>query len=177
VPSRLDDAAAGARWPGPSASLDAGGPIRLLPGPHADRFSSPVLDALVTSAWSVSVASDRMGLRLDGEAPVSGAGGSSGGIVSIPVIWGAIQVPADGRPIVLLADHQTVGGYPVVGCVISADLPRLGQLAATDEVRFTWTTVDDARDAYRGQRADLAEGARSLRRGDPWDRLSEGAEG
>jgi biotin-dependent carboxylase-like uncharacterized protein len=177
APSRVDMVAAGARWPGPSASLDLAGPIRLLAGPHGDRFPPEALDALVSSAWTVSVASDRMGLRLDGQALELGTGESSGEMVSIPVTWGAIQVPAGGRPIVLLADHQTVGGYPVIGCVISADLSRLGQLAAADDVRFTWSTVEDARDAYRSQRAALAEGARSLRRGDAWDQLVEVAEG
>jgi antagonist of KipI len=52
------------------------------------------------------------------------------------MVTGAIQVPPDGQPIVLLPDHATVGGYPVVGCVISADLGRLGQLQSGDDIRF-----------------------------------------
>ena len=59
-----------------------------------------------------------------------------GGIPSTGMVTGAIQLPPDGHPIVLMPDHATVGGYPVAGCVISADLPVLGQLAPGDTLRF-----------------------------------------
>lgn len=177
---RSDDPIPGLRWPGPPATGDPPPAIRVLPGPHAATLPRVVLDRLVSIPWVVSPASDRMGLRLDGPAPDDGRGdaaGSDGSIVSIPVTWGAVQLPPGGQPIVLLADHQTVGGYPVVACVCSADLPRVGQLAPGDELRFAWTTPAEARDAYRQQHQALLDGAAALRRGDPWDRLADATQG
>jgi allophanate hydrolase subunit 2 len=93
------------------------------------------------------VASNRIGIRLlpdeERDHRVEGDGGVDrptvphpGGIPSTGMVTGAIQLPPDGHPIVLMPDHATVGGYPVPGCVISADLPVLGQLAPGDTLRF-----------------------------------------
>ena len=71
------------------------------------------------------------------------------------VLAGTVQVPPDRRPIVLLADHQPTGGYPVVAVVIAAERPRLGQLRPGAEVRFEETTPATAIDALRGQQARL----------------------
>jgi allophanate hydrolase subunit 2 len=86
--------------------------------------------------------SDRIGLRLTGRDPVPSA--ADGAIPSTGMVTGSIQVPPDGAPIVLMPDHATVGGYPVVGCVIAADLPALGQLRPGDPVRFTGVELDEA---------------------------------
>ena len=75
--------------------------------------------------------------------------GNSGAMVSRPVTWGTIQLPPDGRPIVLLADAQTVGGYPVVAVAISADRPVIGQLAPMDTVRFVEVSLARAQQALR----------------------------
>ena len=69
--------------------------------------------------------------------------------------WGAVQLPPDGRPIVLLADHQTIGGYPVAAVVISADLPLLGQLAPGDPLRFAEVSLAEARAAAVQRRRAL----------------------
>jgi biotin-dependent carboxylase-like uncharacterized protein len=114
-----------------------GGPLvlRVLPGPHVvgdDGSPDPLFDRMVTARWSVGPDVDRVGVRLavlDGDYPTG-----SGLVASTPMVTGAVQLPPDGRPIILLPDHATVGGYPVVACVITADLPLLGRLAPGDEV-------------------------------------------
>ncbi len=127
---------AGRRWPGRAGgSVGASGStvVRVVAGPHLDRFPKGSLEGLRSNSWEVSGRSDRMGIRLDGSAlPVP----ARPDLVSIPVTWGAVQVPPSGQPIVLLADHQTVGGYPIVAVVASVDRPVLGQLRAGDAVRF-----------------------------------------
>ena len=82
--------------------------------------------------------------------------GHTGSMKSVAVFPGTVQLPPDGRPIVLLADAQTIGGYPVVGQVIEADLPLAAQLRPGDEVRLQQTTLDEARDALRNREAALA---------------------
>ncbi|HUS17901.1 MAG TPA: hypothetical protein VM536_23135, partial [Chloroflexia bacterium] len=131
------------------------------------------LQALVASEWEMGPQSDRMGLRLQG--PRLGMAGR-GELVSQGVLWGALQVPADGQPIALLADHQTVGGYPVIAVAIRADWPLLGQLPAGAHVRFALTTIDEAQAAYRGQQADLQAAVMVLTRLDPWDHLAASSE-
>lgn len=139
-----DVALAGRRWPGrhSGAVRDPGSALlRVVPGPHVDRFEPGVLDRLTDADWTVSSRSDRVGLRLDGAPlPISAAGD----LVSLPMVWGAIQVPADGRPICLLVDHQTVGGYPVPAVVATVDRPALGQLRPGDTVRFEVLSTGDA---------------------------------
>jgi biotin-dependent carboxylase-like uncharacterized protein len=143
-------------------------PIRLLAGP-ADR-----LDAMVAADWKVGSGSDRVGLRLEGpslEAP------GSGELLSHGVVTGAVQLPPDGAPIVLLADHQTTGGYPIAAVVITADHPRLGQLRPGASVRFAAATIDEARLALSRQREALARGAAALSAGSAWDELWQSAGG
>jgi 5-oxoprolinase (ATP-hydrolysing) subunit C len=111
------------------------GPIRFIPGPQDDRFP-PDQGALFASAeWRAGADSDRMGMRLAGPKLTHGPGGAN--IISDGATPGAIQVPGDGQPIVLRADCQTSGGYAKIGCVISADLPRLAHIAPGDAVTFT----------------------------------------
>lgn len=106
--------------------FDARGlPIRYVPRPHAGA----VLDG---HPWRVSSRSNRQGVRLEGPS-LSGPGREE---ISAPVAPGTVQLPPDGRPIVLLADAQTVGGYPRVGHVVAADLGRLAQLCPGAIVRF-----------------------------------------
>jgi antagonist of KipI len=165
--------AAGRLWP---ASLPAFAPpltVRVVPGPHGDHFTADALDTLVAATWEVGPQSDRMGLRLRG--PVLGhSGPGRAELVSQGIVWGAMQVPADGQPIALLADHQTVGGYPVLAVAIRADWPLLAQLPPGAAVRFALTTIADAQAAYRAQQAALRAAAAQLQRPDLWDRLLAG---
>ncbi len=106
--------------------------IRVVLGPHG--FAAPAADALCSTEWSVAADSNRIGLRLEGGRPVTGGRPA---VTSTGMVTGAIQVPPDGYPIVLMVDHATLGGYPVIACVISADLGRLGQLRPGDRLVFS----------------------------------------
>jgi antagonist of KipI len=117
--------------------------LRIIPGEHADAFG----EAAWRRTFRTSSRSDRMGLRLEGE-PLPGAGAFAG-MPSVAVFPGTVQVPPDGLPILLLADAQTIGGYPVLGQVIMADLPWAAQLRPGDEVRFQPVSLAEARAALR----------------------------
>ena len=95
----------------------------------------------------MSEESNRMGIRLKGEALVS----PGGQMITEGVALGAVQVPPDGQPIVLFVEHQTTGGYPKPANVISADFWRLGQLRPRDEVRFERATMEGALALLRDQ--------------------------
>lgn len=103
--------------------------LRFVRGAQAGEFGEPLL----AGEYAVSVQSDRMGLRLAGPEQVRR---SSVELLSSPVAPGTVQVPPDGRPIVLLADAQTIGGYPQIGHIISPDQPLAAQLRPGDRVRF-----------------------------------------
>jgi biotin-dependent carboxylase-like uncharacterized protein len=133
-------------------------PLRVLPGPDVDRLAQGAFDQFRESDYQVTVRADRQALVLDGPPlPVDPAGGA---MLSAGVVWGAVQLPPDGQPICLLADHQTVGGYPVLAVVISADLPLLGQLGPADTLRFAQveqeTAVSALRDRDAAWQADFA---------------------
>lgn len=131
--------------------------IRLLPG--ADAIAPA--DALFDAAWNVAAASDRQGLRLQGPALRAVDEGER---ISAPVAPCTVQLPPDGQPIVLLADAQTHGGYPRIGHVIRADLPRLAQLRPGDTLRFAPCTPVQAHQAWQGQRHRLARLAMAIER-------------
>ena len=127
--------------------------LHLLPGKDVLTLDPRVLRALRDGIWTVGADSDRMGLRFDGPAIPHVARVER---LSEPVLPGAIQLPPDGRPIVLGVDAQTVGGYPVVGQVIRADLNRAMQLRAGDRVRPVLVTPEAAEAAWLVRRRDLA---------------------
>lgn len=132
----------------------ADGSIRVIPGPQRERFTDAAWETFLTRPFTVTPQADRMGLRLAGPR-LEHVGGAD--IVSDAVAPGAIQVPGDGQPIILLADGQTVGGYAKIATVISADLPRLGRLLPGATIRFAAVTLDEALAALRAQEAWLAE--------------------
>ena len=108
--------------------------LRVVPGPRLDWFEDGALDALCGSIYTVSPASNRTGLRLIGSAlpRITGRELPSEGLVT-----GSIEVPPDGQPILLLADHPTVGGYPVIAVVPTVDLAVAAQLRPGDKISFT----------------------------------------
>ena len=120
-------------------------------GPQDDYFTEAAIRTLLESTYTVSPATDRMGMRLDGPKLEHAKGFN---IVSDGIAPGAIQVPGNGLPIVLLADRQTTGGYPKVAAVISADLPALGRLMPGAKVAFQAVSIDEA-EAARRQMATL----------------------
>jgi biotin-dependent carboxylase-like uncharacterized protein len=117
----------------PVRTLDAAAPIRLWPGPRADWFADS-LDVLTAAAWTVRSDSDRVGARLEGPALRRTRADE---LPSEGLVTGAIQVPHDGRPIVMLADHPVTGGYPVVAVVDPGDLSRVAQARPGAVLRFT----------------------------------------
>ena len=120
------------RGPGRTAPVE----LRVLPGPRDDWFAAGAIAVLCGAGYVVTPASDRVGLRLDGPA-LPRASDSAGELASEGMVTGALQVPPDGKPILLLADHPVTGGYPVIAVVRSADIGLAAQLRPGQPVRFT----------------------------------------
>lgn len=121
-----------------------GATVRVVLGPQADRFTDEGVRTFLERAYRVSPNSNRQGVRLTGP-PIAHARGAD--VVSEGIAHGAIQVPGDGQPIVLLAARQTVGGYTKIATAIGADLDLFAQLRPGDEVRFAAVDVAEARRA------------------------------
>lgn len=144
---------------GPPLELDAAdrpatdGPIRVVLGPQDDAFTVAGIATFLASAYRVTQKTDRMGCQLDGPA-IEHADGFN--IVSDGIMNGSIQVPGQGRPIILLADRQTTGGYPKIATVIGPDLHRLAQRRPGEEIRFERVTVEEAEAIAARHRALLA---------------------
>lgn len=114
--------------------------IRLLPGPEFELLDEAAKRTLTEGVFQISGNSDRMGFRLNGPKIQSPAGS----MVSSAVTFGTVQLLPDGNLIVLMADHQTTGGYPRIATVIAADLPRLAQKHAGQTIEFEMSTFDEA---------------------------------
>lgn len=114
--------------------------LRVIPGYQDHTFDRIQQRLFFHNTFEVSDRCDRMGYRLTGPNVSS----SIEGILSEGICLGAIQVPADGQPIVLMNDRQTIGGYPKIGSVLSLDLAKLAQLLPGDKVSFAAITIDRA---------------------------------
>ncbi len=136
--------------PAPLATGDR--PIRVILGPQRECFTEEAVAALLDAEFRVSTSADRMGMRLDGPMLHHRDGWD---IVSDAIATGAIQVPGSGQPILLLADHQTTGGYPKIATVISADLPVVGRRRPGDKLRFEAVTVAEAEQLARDEEQRL----------------------
>jgi antagonist of KipI len=119
----------------------AGATLRVTRGPQQDWFSSDALATMLSTPFTVSDQSGRTGLRLSGERIVPR---HTGELLTDGIPLGAVQIPADGQPIILFVDQQTTGGYPKIANVIAADLHRVGQLRPRNTVRFTEVSIDEA---------------------------------
>jgi biotin-dependent carboxylase-like uncharacterized protein len=119
----------------PPPLLELPDPVRLrvIVGPRNDWFSDESIKRLLNDEFTISHASNRIGARLDGPLMERARGGE---LASEGLVPGALQVPAGGRPILLLADHPTTGGYPVIAVLHSADLPLAAQLRPGQQLRF-----------------------------------------
>lgn len=121
--------------------------IDVIMGPQTSFFSDESIELFLSNEYSISLTSDRMGYRLDGPALIHRTRVE---LISEGMAYGAIQVPASGQPIVMMADCPTTGGYPKIGTVASAGLPLLAQcLPNKSRIRFRETTVDQAQEKYR----------------------------
>jgi biotin-dependent carboxylase-like uncharacterized protein len=107
--------------------------LRVLLGPRDDWFDSTALEALAQDPWQVGLSSNRIGVRLEGPQLERARHDE---LLSEGLVTGAMQVPPSGQPILLLNDHPTTGGYPVIGVVRADDLPLAGQLRPGQKVRF-----------------------------------------
>jgi KipI family sensor histidine kinase inhibitor len=140
--------------------VDTSSPVglRVLPGPHAGLFDDDALTRLATAVFVVEAASNRVGLRLRAEAGATPLRSRPGGgtLDSHGVVTGAVQVPPDGDPVILLPDHATLGGYPVLAVVASVDHGLLGQCAPGTRVRFVPVPATEADEARRTRRRELA---------------------
>jgi antagonist of KipI len=123
--------------------------LRFIAAPAAP---SATLAAFVETWFVVTPQSNRIGFRLrsDSGAPIPMAAPAAD-LLSEPLAPGTLQLPPDGQPILLMADRQTVGGYPILGHVISADRPKAAQLWPGDRIRFASVSLDDARAQLQAQ--------------------------
>ena len=128
--------------------------LRVMPGPQTEYFVADALARLLSSPYRVIPASNRSGLRLEGAALQHVAGHD---LLSEGVATGSIQVPGSGQPVVLIGDHPTVGGYPKIATIISADLAAAGRLRIGSPVRFQLVNEAQAAAARRAQREWIAE--------------------
>lgn len=133
------------------------GQVRAIAGPHDDRFDKKTVAGFFETPFTVETASDRQGARLAGAQLVPRAGE----LLSCGIVAGAVQVPRGGAPIVLLADHQTTGGYPVIATVIGADLGKVAQALPGESLRFYRVLRGEAVDALRAERRAL-DGVRAI---------------
>jgi len=115
--------------------------LRVIGGTEVKRFSIEGIKTFLTNSYSILPQSDRMGYRLGG-LPIQHLDGAD--IISSGISNGAIQVPGDGQPIIMLADRQTTGGYTKIANVITADLPILGQLKPGNTLKFEQIHLEEA---------------------------------
>jgi antagonist of KipI len=136
-------------------------PLRVILGPQEDRFTPGGIETFLSSDYKVTHQSDRMGYRLAGPKVEHLKGAD---IISEPIARGAIQVPGDGLPIILLWDAQVSGGYTKVANIISADLDQLAQVMPGEALRFKAVTLEEAHQKQReeNERLDRIRRAISL---------------
>ncbi|MEA4921118.1 MAG: biotin-dependent carboxyltransferase family protein [Clostridiaceae bacterium] len=128
-------------------------PVRVVVGPQLERFSKKGIETFLSCGYKIAAESDRMGYRLDGER-IEYQNGMDGNIISDGIVMGAVQVSA-GRPMIMMADRQTTGGYAKIATVISSDLPLLGQKKPGDTVRFEAVEPSEAVTIYKKYRRRL----------------------
>jgi len=119
--------------------------LRVVRGPFADFFSREAIQVFFSTEYTITPQSDRMGYRLHGE-PLGRQKPKE--LISCGLANGTIQVPPDGQPIILLADRQSIGGYPIIATLILADLPLIAQCAPGDRLSFSPLSIDEAREEY-----------------------------
>jgi biotin-dependent carboxylase-like uncharacterized protein len=125
--------------------------IRVIKGTNFDYFSNEAINNFLFKEFSVTKLTDRMGIRLSGPKLEKIVNTN---IKSEGLVRGAIQVPADGNPIVMLSDHGTIGGYPKIGVVISADLDRVGQLTPGSIINFKEVSLEEAENIFKAYTDD-----------------------
>lgn len=126
--------------------------LRVLRGSHWDCFEESAQKALCGEGFSVTAEADRMGVRLEGPDLNRS---ETGDLISEAVTPGTVQVPPNGKPILLLGDCQTIGGYPKIAYVITADLPIAAQLRLGDQLRFSEVSLSAAHELLLAREREL----------------------
>jgi biotin-dependent carboxylase-like uncharacterized protein len=136
--------------------------LRAVAGPQDYMFSEEELNGFFSRPYSVTNATDRMGIRLEGKPIVPK---NTSDIISDGTAFGAVQVPSGGQPIILMADRQTTGGYAKIATVITADLPRAAQMRPGNTVRFMPVSVEQAQEILAAENKNYEEEYRLLNGG------------
>jgi antagonist of KipI len=149
------------KWSAPPHTLPDREPIlvHVLEGQHFASFDSNAQRGFFDTVWKIAPESNRMGFRLAGPALIRG---EQSEILSGPTALGTVQVPANGTPIALMADHQTTGGYPRIAEIVSADVPRLAQLAPGGTVHFARCDLGMAAELRHHGKERLAAALRGI---------------
>ena len=146
------------RLPAPASDT---GPLRVMPGPQTALFSDNVRDTFQATTFTKSSRANRQGVRLDHDGAPFATDGQLN-LVSDFISEGDIQMTGDGTPYVLLAECQTMGGYPRIGTVLPADLPRVAQAVPGAKLNFRFVTLDEAEKAFESDEAYLARRTKAL---------------
>ena len=128
--------------------------VHVIPGPQDDYFSDKGKNIFYSETYSVTGDSDRMGIKLDG-APVESVDGVD--IISDGIVAGSVQIPSSGKPIIMMADRQTTGGYAKIATVISVDIPKLVQRKTDHKVKFQAVTVEEAQELLALEAKEMNE--------------------
>lgn len=128
--------------------------MRVVMGPQDDMFSKQGIETFLNTEYIVTSEFDRMGCRLDGAYI---ARKSESDMISDGIALGSVQVPSHGKPIILLADRQTTGGYPKIATVASVDIPKLVQRKTDHKIRFQAISVQEAQNLYLKEINELDE--------------------
>ncbi len=126
--------------------------LRVVMGPQDDKFSKQGIQTFLSTEYTVTSDFDRMGCRMDGAfiAPKE-----TSDIISDGIVFGSIQVPSHGKPIILLSDRQTTGGYAKIATVASVDIPKLVQRKTDHKIRFRAISVEEAQQLYLEEISEL----------------------
>lgn len=127
--------------------------LRVLMGPQDDHFTEKGIETFLNSTYAISNEYDRMGCRMQGDVIEHKNGGD---IITDGISFGAVQVPSHGNPIVMMADHQTTGGYTKIANVISVDLPVLAQCMPGYKIHFKAVDIEEAQELYCAQKREFA---------------------
>lgn len=123
--------------------------VRAVLGPQDFMFTKEDIKTFFNSEYEVTPQSDRMGIRLEGHAML---GKNGMDIISDGIVFGSVQIPKNGKPIILMADHQTTGGYAKIATVISVDLPLLAQVRPNDKIMFVKISAKKAEKLARKEK-------------------------
>lgn len=147
--------------------------LRVLLGPQEDRFTAEGIETLLRGAYVVTSQSDRMGYRLEGPKIQHK---TDANIITDGIALGSVQVPGNGKPIIMMADRQSTGGYTKIANVISVDIPRLAQCKPGTQIYFQQVTLEEAHRLYRQQHEQLQVWKKRFGRGkylDVWRVIEE----